>query len=68
MRTEGQVLLLRLTNRLTAIRVARKCGVCQAVVSLWISGKRKPNFENRKTLFEQYQIPMEAWDRHMEES
>lgn len=68
MRTEGQVLILKFTNRLSTIRVARKCGVSQAVVSLWASGRRKPNFENRKALFEVFQIPMEAWDRRVEES
>lgn len=66
MKTEGQVLLLKLANRLTAVKIARKCGVGQPCVSLWVSGKRKPNFENRKTLYEQFQIPMEAWDRRAE--
>jgi transcriptional regulator with XRE-family HTH domain len=68
MRTEGQVLLLKLANRLSEVRIARKCGVGQPTISLWISGKRKPNFESRKTLLEQCQIPMEAWDRRVEES
>ncbi|WP_437935289.1 helix-turn-helix domain-containing protein [Sorangium sp. So ce341] len=67
MRTEGQIRLLKLTRKYTQARVARKCGVSQAVISLWISGKRKPDYENRKTISEQYQIEMDAWDRLAEQ-
>ncbi|MGK4001120.1 helix-turn-helix transcriptional regulator [Sorangium sp. So ce1036] len=67
MRTEGQLRLLKLTRKYTQARVARKCGVSQAVISLWISGKRKPDYENRKTIFEQYEIAMDAWDRAAEQ-
>lgn len=67
MRTEGQIRLLKLTRKYTQARVARKCGVSQAVISLWISGKRKPDYENRKTIFEQYKIAMDAWDRAAEQ-
>jgi len=67
MRTQGQVLLLKLANKLSEVRVAWKCGVTQPVVSRWISGKRKPNYESRKTLFEQYSIPMDTWDQPAED-
>jgi transcriptional regulator with XRE-family HTH domain len=67
MRTEGQVLLLKLANKLSEVRIARKCGVGQPTISLWISGKRKPLYENRKTLLEVFKIPMEAWDRREED-
>ncbi|WP_437567892.1 helix-turn-helix domain-containing protein [Sorangium sp. So ce542] len=67
MRTEGQIRLLKLTRKYTQARVARKCGVSQAVISLWISGKRKPDYDNRKTIHEQYQIEMDAWDRAAEQ-
>lgn len=66
MRTEGQLRLLKLTRKYTQARVARKCGVSQAVISLWISGRRKPDYENRKTIFELYKIEMDAWDRTAE--
>jgi hypothetical protein len=65
MLTEGQALLRRLARKYTEKRIARRCGVCQPVVSRWISGKRKPNYENRKILFDEYQIPMDAWDRRI---
>ncbi len=61
--TEGQYLLRRLARKYTEKRIAWRCGVSQPVVSRWITGRRKPNYENRKLLFEQYQIPMDAWDR-----
>lgn len=66
MRTEGQMLLLKLTRKYSEERIATKCGVKQSTVSRWISGKRKPVYENRKTLLEQFQIAMEAWDRAAE--
>ena len=64
--TEGQYLLRKLARRYTEKRIARRCGVTQPIVSRWISGKRKPNYENRKLLMEEYQIPMDAWDRRAE--
>jgi len=63
MLTEGQFLLRRLARKYTEKRIARRCGVTQPIVSRWITGKRKPGYENRKVLFEQYRIPMDAWDR-----
>ncbi len=63
--TEGQASLQRLARRYTEKRVARRCGVSQPVVSRWISGKRRPNYENRKILLDEYQIPMDAWDRRI---
>jgi len=66
MLTEGQFLLRRLARKYTEKRIARRCGVTQPIVSRWITGKRKPNYENRKLLFEEYQIPMDAWERHAE--
>lgn len=66
MKTEGQVLLLRVTRRQSEERIATKCGVKQSTISRWIWGRAKPLYENRKTLLEQFQIPMEAWDRPAE--
>jgi transcriptional regulator with XRE-family HTH domain len=55
--------LLKLTKKYTQFRVARKCGVSHAVISLWISGRRSPNYDSRKTLWELYEIDMDAWER-----
>ena len=66
MRTEGQMRLLKLTRKYSEERIAMKCGVKQSTVSRWISGKTKPLYENRKTLLDVLQIPMEAWDRPAE--
>jgi transcriptional regulator with XRE-family HTH domain len=68
MRTEGQLRLLKICKKYTQARVARKCGVSQAVISFWISGKRKPDYDNRKTLRELYQIDMDAWERPAEKA
>ncbi|EYF06033.1 Hypothetical protein CAP_2223 [Chondromyces apiculatus DSM 436] len=62
------MLLLRLAHKFSEVRLARKCGVGQATISSWISGKRRPNYESRQTLFTLYDIPMDAWDRTAEES
>ncbi|WP_437671501.1 helix-turn-helix domain-containing protein [Sorangium sp. So ce131] len=67
MSSEGGIRLLKLTKKYTQARVARKCGVSQAVISFWISGRSKPDYENRKTLYKQYQIEMDAWDRDSEQ-
>jgi len=61
--TEGQASLRRLARRYSEKRIARRCGVTQPIVSRWITGRRKPNYENRKILLDQYRIPMDAWDR-----
>ena len=62
-RTEGQKHLLRLTRQGSQDAIALACGVSQSVVSLWISGKRKPTYENRVVLEKQYKIALDAWDR-----
>lgn len=68
MRTQGQIFLLKITRKYSEERIAWKCGVTQPVVSRWISGKRKPNYESRKTLLEQYGIPMDTWDQPVEDA
>jgi transcriptional regulator with XRE-family HTH domain len=68
MRTQGQLLLLKLTKKASEGRIARKCGVTQPVISMWISGRRKPNYENRKTMAEQLGIAMDAWDQIVEDT
>lgn len=68
MRTRAQLHLLRLSTKLTQVRVARKCGVTQPIISMWISGRRKPTYDNRKTLFEQLGIALDDWERAPEES
>ncbi|MCC6557278.1 MAG: helix-turn-helix transcriptional regulator [Polyangiaceae bacterium] len=68
MRTRAQLHLLRLSAKLTQARLARKCGVTQPIISMWISGRRKPTYDNRKTLFEQCGIALDDWDRAAEDS
>ncbi|AKT38280.1 helix-turn-helix domain-containing protein [Chondromyces crocatus] len=67
MMTQGQRQLLRLAHKFSEVRIARKCGVGQSTISMWISGRRKPNYESRKTLLELYDIPMAAWDLPLED-
>ncbi len=62
-RSEGQRLLLVVCNKYTQIKVARRCGVSQTIVSQWISGARKPVYENRKELFERYGIGLDTWEQ-----
>ena len=62
-RSEGQRLLLVVTNKYTQAKVARRCGVSQAVISKWISGERRPVYENRKELFERYGIGLDTWEQ-----
>ncbi len=62
-RSEGQRRLAVIAHRSTQKVVARKCGVSQTVVSQWISGVRKPTYENRKELLKQYGIEMDAWEQ-----
>lgn len=66
MRTQGQARLLRLTKKYTQGKIARKCGVSQAVISLWISGQRTPTYDNRKTLLTEYEIGLDDWERPAE--
>ena len=62
MTTQGQARLRKLACKYSQIRLARKCGVSKAVISLWISGGRTPDYDNRKTLLNQLGIDMDAWD------
>ena len=62
-RTEGQRKLLVAAHKHTQQTVARKCGVSQTVISQWISGDRKPNYENRTVLAAKYGIDLDAWER-----
>ena len=62
-RTEGQRRLSVIAHKTSQKIVARKCGVSQTVVSQWISGERKPTYENRKELLAQYGIDMDAWEQ-----
>jgi transcriptional regulator with XRE-family HTH domain len=63
MRTEGQHLLGRVAHRYTQEAIAEKLGVSQTIISQWISGRCKPVYENRRALFENYGIDMDAWER-----
>ncbi|EYF06034.1 Hypothetical protein CAP_2224 [Chondromyces apiculatus DSM 436] len=63
MNTEGQIILGQLALKLTVSQIARLCRVSQPVVSRWIHGRRRPNYQNRKTLLARFNIGMEAWDR-----
>lgn len=65
-RTEGQRKLLVASHKHTQKAVARKCGVSQTVISQWISGERKPNYENRTVLADKYGIDLDAWERRSE--
>jgi transcriptional regulator with XRE-family HTH domain len=62
MKTHGQVLLDEATGSFTEAEIAEMCGVSQATISLWLNGGRKPSYPNRKVLFEQLDIDMDAWD------
>lgn len=66
MRTEGQKTLNRLAHKSSQWAIAHKIGVDQSIVSYWISGRYKPNYENRVALKKEFQIPLEAWDRAVE--
>jgi transcriptional regulator with XRE-family HTH domain len=65
-RSVGQCRLLKLSHKHTQERIARRCGVSQASISLWISGRAKPEHENRMALMIQYGIELDAWDRYDE--
>jgi transcriptional regulator with XRE-family HTH domain len=67
MKTQGQIQLLRFTKRHTEKGLAHKCGISQSAISRWLRGGRKPNYENRMTLYEQLGIRIDAWDRPAEE-
>ena len=62
-RTVGQRKLRVIADKYTQEAVARKCSVSQSVVSRWISGSRKPTYENRIVLADKYGIDLDAWER-----
>ena len=66
MKTHGQVLLDEATGSFTEAEIAEMCGVSQAIISYWPRGHRKPNYKNRKVLFERFDIDLDAWDQAAE--
>lgn len=60
MRNEGSRVLAGVDS--IQAEVARRCGVSQATVSNWISGKYTPTIRHRRTLESAYKIPFNAWD------
>lgn len=60
-RTRGALALLKLGH--TQPVLAQKLDVSNGIISLWISGERKPGLANRQLMFEKFQIPIEAWDQ-----
>lgn len=61
-RTIGQIKLLRCCNRTSQAQVRRSIGASKAAMSYWISGQRKPDYENRKILKKELNINMDDWD------
>ena len=43
------------------LALAERLGVSESVLSLWLSGKRRPNLANAVMLSERIKIPFRAW-------
>lgn len=61
--SEGRRQLLDLLQRTKGIDVAEQCDVWPSTVSQWARGDRVPEYTGRRSLSENFAIPMDAWDR-----
>ena len=56
-------------SKLRQSEAAKTLGVHQVVLSLWLSGKRRPGRENALLLERETGIPVESWSlRHVSET
>jgi transcriptional regulator with XRE-family HTH domain len=62
--TEGRRLLLAVLRRTTVEYVARRCRVTPDAVYRWTSGLNNPGPRARRSLHDNYQIPLESWNLH----
>lgn len=61
MKTEGSILLAKVD--LQQAQIAGRLDVTPAIVSGWLSGKRRPSVVSRSAIEEVFAIPADAWDR-----